>query len=65
MHKIWKIVQYGYIVVALVLIIDAVLRWNTSREQAYFSIGFAIFMVLIFLFKSRFRKKIEERNQQD
>lgn len=64
MDKIWKYTQYGYIAVAIVLVIDAITRWNTDREQAYFSIAFAVFMLLIFLFKRNFRKKIEKRNNQ-
>lgn len=64
MNKIWKYTQYGYLVVALVLVVDAVMRWNTDPNQAYLSIAFAIFMLLIFLFKRNFRKKIEQRNNQ-
>ncbi|CAL2076366.1 hypothetical protein [Tenacibaculum sp. 190524A05c] len=64
MNKIWKYTQYGYIAVAIVLLIDAGTRWNEDREQAYFSIAFAVFMLLIFLFKRNFRKKIERRNNQ-
>jgi hypothetical protein len=64
MNKIWKFTQYGYIVVSIVLLIDAGLRWNDKRDQAYLSIAFAVFMLLIFLFKRNFRKKIERRNNQ-
>lgn len=64
MNKIWRYTQYGYLVVAVVLLIDAITRWSTDRNQAYFSIAFAIFMLLIFLFKRNFRKKIERRNNQ-
>ena len=45
MNKIWKYTQYGYIAVAIVLLIDAGTRWNENREQAYFSIAFAVFML--------------------
>lgn len=65
MNKIWKFTQYGYIAVAIVLVIDAVTRWNENREQAYFSIAFAVFMLLIFLFKRNFRKKVEQRNNKN
>ncbi|MFD0993298.1 hypothetical protein [Tenacibaculum geojense] len=64
MNKFWKYVQYGYVVVAVVLLIDAILNWNTNRGQSYFSIGFAIFMLLVFLFKRNFRRKLEQRNKQ-
>ena len=64
MNKIWRYTQYGYLVVAVVLLIDAATRWSADRSQAYFSIAFAIFMLLIFLFKRNFRKKIERRNNK-
>ncbi len=64
MNKIWKYTQYGYLVVGIIFLVEGILKWNSNREQAYFMFGFAIFITLIFLFKRNFRKKIEERNNQ-
>ncbi len=64
MNKLWKYTQYGYIVVAIVLLIDAITRWSTDRNQAYFSIVFAVFITAIFFFKRWFRRKIEKKNNE-
>ncbi|MFY0603173.1 MAG: hypothetical protein JXQ93_04440 [Flavobacteriaceae bacterium] len=64
MNKLWKILQYGYLVVGAIFFIEGILAFNKQRERAYFMFGFAIFIILIFFFKRHFRKKIEKRNAQ-
>jgi FtsH-binding integral membrane protein len=64
MNKIWKFFQYGYLMVAFICIIEAIMRWNSDRQRAYFFFGFAIFTTLVFFFKRRFRKKVQERNNK-
>lgn len=64
MNKIWKIFQYGYLVVAAICLIEGVLRFNENRETAILLLVFSVFITIVFLFKRRFRKKVEERNKQ-
>ena len=64
MNKIWKLFQYGYLIVAVVFLIDGISRWNDDPQKAYLMIGFAIFTTLVFFFKRHFRKKVEIRNKQ-
>lgn len=64
MNKLWKFLQYGYLVVGAIFLIEGFIRWNEDREKALFMFGFSIFIILIFFFKRNFRKKIEKRNQQ-
>ena len=64
MNKLWKFLQYGYLVVGAIFLIEGFVRWNEDREKALFMFGFSIFITLIFFFKRNFRKKIEKRNQQ-
>ncbi|TCI91438.1 hypothetical protein [Tenacibaculum sp. M341] len=63
MNALWKYIQYGYLVVGIIFIVEGVLKWNTNKEQSFFMFGFAIFIILIFLFKRNFRRKIQDRNQ--
>ena len=65
MSKIWKFVQYGYLLVAVICLIEGLIRWNSERERAYLFIGFSIFITLVFFFKRHFRKKVEKRNNQN
>lgn len=64
MNTLWKYIQYGYLVIAIILFIEGFLNWNVNPKKSYLTFGLAIFAVLMFFFKRRFRKKIEERNKQ-
>lgn len=63
MFKAWKFFQYGYLLIAIICLIEGIATFNTNSSKSYFLIGFAIFITLVFFFKRFFRKKIEERNQ--
>ena len=65
MNRIWKFFQYGYLIIAIICLVEALLRWSSDRNRAYLFLGFAIFIVVIFLFKRHFRKKVEKRNNQN
>lgn len=65
MNKAWKILQYAYLVIAIIFIAEAIKNWNSDRENSYIMFGFAIFITLIFFFKRNFRKKIEQRKKSN
>ena len=65
MTKIWKFFQYGYLMVAIICLIEGVIRWSSDRQRAYLFLGFAFFITLVFFFKRHFRKKVEQRNSQN
>lgn len=64
MNKIWKFFQYGYLVVALIFLVEAITTWKDDQQKALLMLGFSIFITLIFFLKRHFRKKIEKRNKQ-
>ncbi len=64
MGALWRYIQYGYLVVGVIFIVEGILKWNSNKEQALFMFGFAIFIILVFFFKRNFRKKIEQNNRQ-
>ncbi len=64
MNKLWKFLQYGYLIIAVIFLVEAILKWNSDREKAYLMFGFSVFITLVFLFKRHFRKKVEKRNNQ-
>ena len=65
MNKIWKIFQYGYLLVALICLVEGVVRWSEEPQKAYMFLCAAIFIILVFFFKRHFRKKVEKRNNQN
>lgn len=63
MNKIWKFLQYGYLIIALIFLIEAIFEWKEDQIKALYMLGFSIFILLIFFFKRNFRKKIEKRTK--
>ena len=63
MQKVWKIFEYGYLLIAIVFIVETVLKWNTEREKAYLLLVFAVLAVMMYFFKRRFRNRLNNRNK--
>ncbi len=63
MNKFWKFLQYGYLIIAVIFLIEAIIAWKNDINKALFMLGFSIFILLIFFFKRKFRKKIEKKNK--
>ena len=64
MIKFWKFFEFAYFVIAIIFIVEGVLRWNSDRQRAYLFLGFAVLAVFMYFFRKRFRKRIEKRNNQ-
>ena len=64
MQKIWKIFEYGYLIIAIVFIVETVLNWNDNREKAYLLLGFSVVAIFMYFFRKRFRKRIEKRDKK-
>jgi hypothetical protein len=64
MEKFRRIVEYGYLLVAIVFAVETVINWNEDRERAYLMLVFSILAVFMYFFKRRFRKKLEGRNNK-
>jgi len=64
MNILWKYLQYGYLVIGVIFLVEGVLVWNEDREKSYLMIGFAVFITLVFFFKRYFRRKVQSRNNE-
>ncbi|WP_111706485.1 hypothetical protein [Lutibacter citreus] len=64
MKTISKIFEYGYLVVAVIFLVEAVLNWNTDRSKSYLQLIFAVLAVFMYFFRKKFRARIENRNKQ-
>jgi len=62
MNTIWKIFQYGYLLIAIICLVEGIVRWGEERERAYLFLGASILITLLFFFKRHFRKKVKTRN---
>tara|TARA_B100000795_G_C22723496_1_gene408461 strand:- start:521 stop:715 length:195 start_codon:yes stop_codon:yes gene_type:complete len=63
MNNIWKFLQYGYLIIAVIFLFEAVVQWKDDQNNAFLMLGFSIFILLIFFLKRNFRKKIEKKNK--
>lgn len=64
MNNMWKFFQYGYLIVAVIFLVEVIITWKDNQEKALFMLCFSIFIIAIFFLKRHFRKKIEKRNKQ-
>ncbi|NVK53333.1 MAG: hypothetical protein HWD85_10400 [Flavobacteriaceae bacterium] len=64
MNTLWKYLQYGYLIIAVIFLVEAIFEWNEDREKAYLMLGFAAFITLVFFFKRHFRRKVQTKNNQ-
>ncbi|MBK5210517.1 MAG: LPXTG cell wall anchor domain-containing protein [Flavobacteriaceae bacterium] len=62
MQNIWKIFEYGYLIIAIAFGVETALKWNEDRERAYLLAGFTILAIFIYFLRRRFRKKRETPN---
>ena len=62
MQKIWKIFEYGYLIVAIVFIVEAVINWSQGfKDKSYMFLGFSVLAIFMYFFKKRYRKRFEDR----
>ncbi|SDL72545.1 hypothetical protein SAMN04488514_102489 [Kriegella aquimaris] len=65
MIKILKYTEYLYLGVAFFSLYRIYTDWNTDRQNAYLFVFFAIVSVGMFLFRRNYRKKFEQRKQDN
>lgn len=64
MNKLWKFLQYGYLIVALIILLDLLINWEENKERMYIYIGISLLLIFLFFFKRWFRLKIQKRSNQ-
>jgi hypothetical protein len=65
MNKMWRFFQYGYLVLDAICFVEGLFALGSEKGKALILIGFSVFITFVFLFKRRFRKKVEQRNNQN
>ncbi|ANW95236.1 hypothetical protein AXE80_02580 [Wenyingzhuangia fucanilytica] len=61
MHKFSKIIEWGYLALGVVFLVEVFTNWNTDRQKAIVSILFSALAIFMFIFKRRFRKNRTEK----
>ena len=65
MSKYFKFFEIAYLIIAVVFIIETVLRWNTERNKAYIFLAFSILAVFMYFFRKKYRKRFEKHEKKE
>ncbi|QAA83271.1 hypothetical protein EI546_14110 [Aequorivita sp. H23M31] len=64
MNKIYKVVEYFYLVIAVFFVFETINNWNENPGRAYLFLSFVAVSVFMFFFRRNFRKKMESRSKK-
>ena len=64
MKKIYKFIEYGYLLIAIILFVETIIHWSSNRQKAYIFLVFSILAILMFFFKKHMRNKIENNDKK-
>lgn len=62
MRKFLKVIEWAYLIVGIVFVVEVFLNWNTDRQKSIVSLVMAALAFFMFVFKRRFRNKRFENN---
>jgi len=60
--QVFKFFEYAYLVMFILSVFMIISSWETDRSKANLFMIFAVVSLFMFLFRRRFRKKMEKRN---
>lgn len=58
MKKMSRIFEIGYLIIAIVFLVETFVNWNEDRNRAYMMLLFSVLAVFMYFFRKRFRKKM-------
>lgn len=64
MKNLYKFFEYGYLLLAVILLVETILNWNSNPQKSYIFLAFSIAAVFMYFFKKKFRKKIENNDKK-
>lgn len=65
MLKINKFFEIGYLVIAIIFLVEAFLKFSTDIKRAGIFLLLAVMATFMYFFKKRFRKKMEHVKNQN
>ena len=65
MIKILRYTEYLYLAVAVISIYKIATLWSVDPKETYIFIFFAVVSVAMFLFRRRYRRRFEQRKQDN
>ena len=62
MKKAFLVIQYMYLFIAIVCVVETVVNWNMAREKSYIFMVFAAFFIFMYYFKKVQRNKMNKNS---
>lgn len=64
MKKIYIIIEYGYLLIAIFMLVETILNWTSNRQKSYLFLAFSVAAIFMYFFKKKFRIKIENNDKK-
>ncbi len=65
MKRIYKFIEVGYLVVAIILGVEAIIHWSSNRQKAYMFLFFSVLAIGMYFFKKYMRRKIQNNDNKN
>lgn len=62
--QVFKIFEYAYLMMFILSVFMIISSWETDRSKANLFMIFAVVSMFMFLFRRKFRKKMEKRDNK-
>ncbi len=63
--KIYRLFEYGYVLMAIFSVYLVIDNWETNRNRAYLFVLFTIVAIFMYFFKRNFRRRMEDRKKDN
>ena len=64
MKTYYKLIEYGYLIIAVFLMVETFLNWQSEPQKAYIYLAFSLLALIMYFFKKNFRKRMNGRNKE-
>ncbi len=65
MAKYFKFFEIAYLIIAVVFIVETVLRWNSEPNKAYIFLAFALLAIFMYFFRKKYRKRFQKHERKE
>ena len=60
MAKYFKFFEIAYLIIAVVFIVETILRWNSEPNKDYIFLAFGLLAIFMYFFRKKYRKRFEK-----
>ncbi len=65
MAKYFKFFEIAYLIIAVVFIVETIMRWNSEPNKAYIFLAFGLLAIFMYFFRKKYRKRFEKHDKKE